>query len=95
MVLRGWLQGGYRGAGGGRLGGEHIHDDSTGLPTGHGGTATGWERAAIVAAFVQLPGRGSRATEERRTTFFTAEEFATLGIGGLKSDRTIRIYVQA
>jgi hypothetical protein len=58
-------------------------------------TAKGWERAAIVFAFTKTPGRGSRSSEERRSTFFTMAEFADLGIVGLKSDRTVRQYHEA
>lgn len=56
-------------------------------------TATEWKRAALLASVVRLPGRGARR-EERTTTFFTANSFADLGITGLRSDKTVHLYVQ-
>ena len=58
-------------------------------------TAKGWERSAVVAAFVRLhdgPGQPSIRTS---TNTLSTVQFAALGIAGLQSDRTVRIYVKA
>ena len=54
-------------------------------------TAKGWERAAVVAAFVRFDtGTGGSAVE---VPHLSARSFAALGIAGLKSDATVRLYV--
>lgn len=58
-------------------------------------TATEWERAAIVAAFVRLPGAGARTDLATSSQVRSPNEFANLGITGLKSKDTVRRYVQA
>lgn len=60
-------------------------------------TSKGWERAAILATIVRLPGQGSRtdlATSPNAGKFLTAEQFADLGISGLRKADTVRKYVQ-
>jgi hypothetical protein len=55
-------------------------------------TATEWEKAAIVAAFVTLgEGRGKANVKSD----ISCAEFASLGIAGLKSHNTVRRYVEA
>jgi hypothetical protein len=55
-------------------------------------TATEWEKAAIVAAFVTLSeGRGKANVKSD----ISCAEFASLGIAGLKSHNTVRRYVEA
>src|SRR5262245_130692 len=54
-------------------------------------TATEWERAAIVAAFVRLPGSGSKGNLTSEVS--SAEDFAARGINGLRSPQTVRLYV--
>jgi hypothetical protein len=57
-------------------------------------TAKRWERAAIVAAFVRLNEFGDNQHSEGRTsTTLSPNAFADLGIAGLKSDATVRLYV--
>ena len=59
-------------------------------------TATGWERAAIVAAFVRLndgPGQPQSITNNGNT--LSTVGFADLGITGLRKADTVRLYVQA
>ncbi len=58
-------------------------------------TATEWERAAIVAAFVEFPGQGSRSDLLTSEEVMSPERFAALGIAGLKSSNTVRRYVNA
>ena len=61
-------------------------------------TASDWERAAIVAAFVEpMNNGGDRRSISRRTATdsLTPNQFAALGIAGLKSDNTVRRYVEA
>lgn len=48
-----------------------------------------WERAAIVAAFVDMPGQGKASSS------LSTREFAGLGIAGLKSKDTVQRYVEA
>jgi len=55
-------------------------------------TAKGWERAAIVAAFVRLGEHG--VSPAKATSSLSTHEFAALGIAGLKSKDTVRTYVQ-
>ena len=61
-------------------------------------TATGWERAAIVYAFTRLDEKGgdrkSEAAIKVRSDFdrLTPDEFAALGIHGLKSKNTVRLH---
>lgn len=57
-------------------------------------TAKEWERAAIIAAFVELPGSGSHNKMKGNSAFLTPNEFAALGIAGLKSHHTVRGYVE-
>lgn len=59
-------------------------------------TATEWERAAIVAAFVRLapsPG-GDQRPSNVSSDNETPTEFAARGIHGLRSHNTVRLYVQ-
>lgn len=56
--------------------------------------ATDWEKAAIVAAFVEVVEHGGDRTS-KRTFALAPKEFAALGIAGLKSDNTVRRYVEA
>lgn len=59
-------------------------------------TATEWERAAILAAFVDLPGRTGRPKKSAEVrTFESPQEFAKRGIVGLKSENTVARYVKA
>jgi hypothetical protein len=63
-------------------------------------TARKWERAAIVAAFVRLaPSRGQQhpevASRGNRTFPISPVEFASYGIVGLLTDRSVTKYVQA
>lgn len=55
-------------------------------------TATEWEKAAIVAAYVDtdLPG-----TFKHTSAKVSAAKFAALGINGLKSKATVTRYAQA
>lgn len=57
-------------------------------------TATEWERAAILAAFVRLDEHGGDKTKTESSLASTAE-FAAKGIVGLKSKDTVRRYVNA
>lgn len=57
-------------------------------------TATDWERAAIVAAFVEVGEHGGDRTS-KRTSALAPKEFAALGIAGLRSDNTVRRYADA
>ena len=58
-------------------------------------TATEWERAAIVSAYV-LPQQGKRTdTSDSSVGSLTVEQFAALGLHGLKSHVTVRAYVRA
>jgi hypothetical protein len=59
-------------------------------------TAKGWERAAIVAAFVRLGQSGdNRFTVGANTgPYESPKSFAALGIAGLKSKDTVQSYVQ-
>jgi|GEM_PF-5783335 len=61
-------------------------------------TATQWSKAATLAAFVELPGKGGdRKSDQRSKVTFdrmTCDEFAALGIAGLRSKNTIRAYVR-
>lgn len=55
-----------------------------------------WERAAIVAAYVRLQGSGG-ARDRGQTgalPFETAGQFAQRGIPGLRSEKSVRTYVQ-
>jgi len=52
-------------------------------------TATGWERAAIVYAFVDRPGSGNKKSLVSRVS---AADFARLGIVGLTSEPTVAHY---
>jgi hypothetical protein len=52
-------------------------------------TATEWEKAAIVAAFVGTPGKGGS------TELYSTHQFAGLKITGLKSAVTVQRYVDA
>lgn len=52
-------------------------------------TATGWRRAALLAARVRLPGSGNASSG-----VCSPEQFAALGIHGLRSHTTVRLYVQ-
>lgn len=57
-------------------------------------TATEWERAAVLAAFVSLAeGRGKALANAGSS--ISCEEFSSFGIVGLKSKDTVRRYVQA
>lgn len=56
--------------------------------------ATGWRLAALLSSVVRLPGTGTRRGERRKSTPFTAKEFAALGYRGLRSDKTVSVYVQ-
>lgn len=60
-------------------------------------TATGWERAAIVWAFVEPVGRGTRTDRptSTRPAKLTVNEFAALGIAGLRTHSTVDGYHQA
>lgn len=59
-------------------------------------TAKEWERAAIVYAFTRDgTGRDNAIRSETTTDGYTARQFADLGITGLKSDATVRIYRKA
>lgn len=52
-------------------------------------TTKGWERAAIVAAFVRLGKRNSEGHD-----WMTTSEFRNLGISGLRTTDTVALYVQ-
>ena len=55
----------------------------------------GWERAAILATVVRLPGSGGPAGRaNRRSEVCSAEQYAERSIPGLQSANTIRLYVQ-
>ena len=55
-------------------------------------TATEWERAAIVAAYVHISeGRGKRNV----SSDISPSDFAKLGIHGLTSHNSVRLYVRA
>lgn len=57
--------------------------------------AKGWERAAILATFIRLPGSGSHNKRlNRGSPVLSAEQFAADGIPGLRDPNTIRLYVQ-
>lgn len=58
-------------------------------------TATEWEKAAIVASFVEEPGQGARTDLATSSQVMSPHQFATLGIVGLKSKDTVRRYVNA
>lgn len=58
-------------------------------------TAKDWERAAIVAAFVEVGEQHQNRHVERTSALLTPKGFAALGIAGLKSDNTVRRYVEA
>jgi len=53
-------------------------------------TAKGWERAAILATLIRLPGSGGNPDSR----VYTAEQLAKEGISGLRDPDTIRKYVQ-
>lgn len=55
-------------------------------------TTTGWERAALLASVVQLPGSGGPAN--RRSAVCSAEQYAERKVPGLSSANTVRLYVQ-
>ena len=55
--------------------------------------ASDWERAAIVAAFVEMPGQGARSDLASSSEVLSPEQFAALGIVGLKSKDTVRRYL--
>ena len=57
-------------------------------------TKKGWERAAIVAAFVRLPGQGARTDLTSGDSPKSAEQFSALGISGLRDPKVVRAYVQ-
>jgi len=57
-------------------------------------TATEWQRAGIVAAFVRLSSQGVTAKVSSDLSL-TPQGFADLGIVGLKSKQTVQRYVQA
>lgn len=58
-------------------------------------TALEWERAAIVAAYVRLANQPGRPTAETVTVDrYSPEQFADLGIYGLRSKTTVRRYVE-
>lgn len=62
------------------------------------GYATDWQRAAIVATFVQVePTRGGdrRSGIKLNSEFETTETFALRGIVGLRSAQTVRVYALA
>jgi hypothetical protein len=54
-----------------------------------------WERAAIVAAFVRLDLGNGRRGSRTSTRLVSPREFAEFGIIGLRSDASVRKYVQA
>jgi hypothetical protein len=60
-------------------------------------TAQRWERAAIVAAFVRLSGSGGDRRSAGRSNengdVWSAADFASLGVAGLRSEPTVRTYV--
>ncbi len=58
-------------------------------------TAKNWERAAIVAAFVQLDMTNVDLAARTSNKIKSPSEFASLGIVGLKSKDTVRLYVEA
>lgn len=61
-------------------------------------TAKGWERAAIVWAFVDRPGSGPRVDRENPRTGISkisATDFAALGFAGLRSSETVAHYHKA
>jgi len=53
-----------------------------------------WERAAIVATFVRLPGSGAHNHQKADNRFLSPNEFAALGINGLRNHETVRMYVR-
>lgn len=55
-------------------------------------TAKRWERAAILAAFVEIGEHGENRHTKR--TLLSSRQFAALGIAGLKSHMTVREYVR-
>jgi hypothetical protein len=57
--------------------------------------ATKWSRAAIVAAYVTLPGSGGdRTRANRNTEICSTTDFAAFGITGLSSPQTVKRYVE-
>lgn len=56
-------------------------------------TATEWERAAIVAAYVTLPGSGG--APNRNSEICSTTDFAAKKIHGLRSPQTVKVYVEA
>lgn len=60
-------------------------------------TATEWRRAALLAAVVRMPGSGSNRGSRQVNAdigVYTPEQFAALGLNGLRSHSTVRLYVQ-
>lgn len=57
--------------------------------------ASDWEKAAIVAAFVEEAEKPGPQSSTRTSRTLTPGEFAALGIVGLKSKDTVRKYVRA
>lgn len=57
-------------------------------------TATGWERAAIVYAFVDRPGT-CRKQDQSKGALISTHDFAAFGIVGLKSQHTVERYYDA
>ncbi len=55
-------------------------------------TAKRWERAAIVYAFTVMPGSGGTPDRAKQRSELTFDEFAKLGIAGLKSKNTVQRY---
>ncbi len=58
-------------------------------------TAKEWQRAAIVATFVEPATAGRRAKLAETSQFLSARAFAQLGISGLKSKDTVMHYVES
>lgn len=53
-----------------------------------------WQRAAIVAAYVRLHDASGRPPVMRNTAHYSTYGFAALGIAGLRSERTVQLYVE-
>jgi hypothetical protein len=58
-------------------------------------TARGWERAAIVWAYVHSSENQAHVKTDMRGKLYTPESFAALGLSGLRSKNTVQAYWQA
>lgn len=69
-------------------------DDAEAHSVAQVATLSGWALAGYVASQVRLSDTSGRPTERTRSSSFTCKEFAAKGIRGLKSQDTVRVYVQ-